>query len=122
MIGRNKKPNMYDMSVCEASSWMAAMYRMWNGESHRNMLIELNIIIDATIQAITEYQDTEFLPLIINNLSEAKIGITNLLTTYQKRTDVVAKLTTLLNNIDMQLGHNREILHGPAKQVDQGQN
>ncbi|GAH05709.1 unnamed protein product, partial [marine sediment metagenome] len=60
-------------------------------------------IIEQTVEAIEEYKDTEFLPMIINTLHKAKIGIGNLSTTYDAQPAVTSRINVIIANINHQL-------------------
>jgi len=112
MIEKGKKPCMHDMTFVKSSSWSGAFKRAMQGEGRKGMIIHITQIIDSAISAIDEYRDTEFLPLIVNKLSMAKVGIENLITTYQRHPDTVAKIKVCIDNINIQLEKNKLFLQG----------
>lgn len=75
-------------------------------------MVHLNQIVQQAINAINEYQNTEFCALVVNHLAQAKIGIQNLTTTYQSDPNVVAQIEVCVANIDLQLEKNRGLLEG----------
>lgn len=117
MIERGKKINMGTMTFSESTSWIAAFYRGLSGEGRKGLMIHINQIIQQAISAINEYQDTEFCTLVVNHLAEAKIGIQNLTTTYQRDHVVVAQIDVCVSNIDLQLEKNRSLLLGHQHKV-----
>ncbi len=112
MIEKNKKPCMHDMTFVRDSSWLGALKRSLRGEGRKSMILHIHQIIDLAIASIDEYRDTEFLPLILNRLAEAKVGITNLITTYRRYPDTIAKISVCLDNINIQLEKNKHLLKG----------
>lgn len=116
MIERGQKPCMNDMTFVDCGSWYGAYKRTMTGEGRKNMLIQINGIIDQAISAIEEYRGTEFFSLLINGLSRAKTGISNLTSTYSNRPDTVAQIQICLANIDLQLNKNKEYLALPKKE------
>lgn len=79
MTEKGMKICMNDMTFTPAKSWAGALKRSRNGEGRRTLVIQLNTIVDETITMINKYEDTEFLPLIVNTFSRAKMGLNNLL-------------------------------------------
>jgi len=112
MIERGKKINMGNMSFTDSNSWVGALTRSLSGEGRKGLMLHLNQIVQQAIGAINEYQTTEFCVLIVNHLSQAKIGIQNLTTTYQSDPSIVAQIEVCLSNIDLQLDKNRSLLEG----------
>jgi len=112
MIERGKKINMGTMTFTDANSWMGAVGRSMSGEGRKGLMVHLNQIIQQSINAINEYQDTEFCKLVVNHLAQAKVGIQSLTTTYQSDPSIVAQLQVCISNIDLQLEKNRNLLEG----------
>lgn len=112
MIERGKKINMGTMTFVDGASWLGSFQRSVSGEGRKSLIVHLNQIIQQGITAISEYQDTEFCKIIVNHLAQAKIGIINLSTTYQADPSIVAQITVLVSNIDLQLEKNRGLLDG----------
>lgn len=110
MIERGKKPCMGDMVFVDSSSWYGSFYRSFYGESKKSMLLHINQIIDQAIGAIDEYANTEFIEIIVATLSKAKIGIINLITTYQDHPHVISQVNVIISNINLQLERNRRYL------------
>ena len=122
MIERGKKINMGSMSFTDSNSWVGALTRSLSGEGRRGLMLHLNQIVQQAIGAINEYQTTEFCVLVVNHLSQAKIGIQNLTTTYQSDPSIVAQIEVCLSNIDLQLDKNRSLLEGHKTQIKTIQN
>lgn len=121
MISRGKKINMGVMSFTDANSWIGSLHRSLSGEGRKGLMIHLSQIVHQTIEAIYEYRDTEFCKLIVNHLAEAKIGIQNLITTYQADPNIVAQIKICIENIDLQLTKNQHLLEGhrPKKIIEE---
>lgn len=111
-IERGNKINMGTMTFTESSSWTGALGRKISGEGRKGLMTHLNQIIQQSINAINEYQDTEFCGLVVNHLAQAKIGIQNLTTTYQSDPNVVSQIEICIANINLQLEKNRSLLDG----------
>lgn len=119
MIERGMKINMGSLTFVSCSSWIGAIQRSLNGEGRKSLVVHLNNIIEQAINAISEYQNTEFCKIIVNALSDSKIGINNLIITYQNDPSVVAQIKTCLENIDIQLNKNRKYLNGHKQMSDE---
>ena len=112
MIERGQKINMSTMTFVDASSWVGALHRSFSGEGRKSLMVHLNQIVQQAILTITEYQNTVFCGIIVNHLSQAKIGIRNLCITYQFDPSIVAQLEVCISNIDLQLEKNKHLLEG----------
>ena len=112
MLESGMKINMSDLTFADASSWMDAIRRGRKGEGKKNLIVHLNQIIGQAITAIAEYQYTEFCPIIVNYLAQARMGIQSLLTTYSKHPKTMADISVCLDNIDIQLRKNQQLLNG----------
>jgi hypothetical protein len=110
MIERGAKPNMNDMTFVRANSWFGALYRAINHESKDNVVLHVNQIINETIAAIDEYGKTKFLANIIQSLSRARRGVSNLVDTYRDYPSIVVQLNVILVSIDLQLSSHEELL------------
>lgn len=103
MIGKGKKPCMVDKSFVDSDSWYGALKRTVMGEGRKGMMIQINETIDLTIDAINQYQETEFIFLIVESLRRAKNGICNLKSSYINRPEIIADINVCLSNIQLQL-------------------
>lgn len=112
MIERGKKINMASMTFTDSTSWFGALSRTISGEGRKSFILYLSQTIQQAINAISEYRDTEFARIIVNDLSNAKIGIQNLTTTYHSDPLCIAQLEIYIANIDLQLEKNRDLLEG----------
>ena len=112
MVEPGYKINWGDRTFVDSTSWLGAYKRSTTGEGRKNLVVQINSIIDQTIDAIKEYLDTEFFTLIINGLARAKTGLLNLATTYQHRPDTVAQLHVSLANIQLQLDKYKHLITG----------
>jgi len=103
MIERGQKPCMGDMTFVDGNSFWGALMRAFKGEGSKGMLAHINQIVEQTVESVEEYKDTEFLPIIINTLNKAKIGINNLNTTYSDQPAVTSQINVIIANINHQL-------------------
>jgi hypothetical protein len=103
MIERGQKPCFSDMTFVNSNSWFGAWKRLFTGENKKNLLFEIEQIIDRTILAIEEYSNKEYVKLLIDNLAKAKIGIENLILTYTEHPETISNLRVHIINIDLTL-------------------
>jgi hypothetical protein len=103
MIERGQKPCFSDMTFVQSNSWIGAWKRLITGENKKNLLFEVEQIIDRTILAIEEYSNKEYIKLLLENLAKAKIGIENLILTYTEHPETISNLRVYIINIDLTL-------------------
>ena len=103
MIERGQKPCFSDMTFVQSNSWFGAWKRLISGENKKNLLFEIEQIIERTILAIEEYQNKEYNKLLLDNLAKAKIGIENLILTYTDHPETISNLRVHIINIDLTL-------------------
>lgn len=103
MIERGQKPCFSDMTFVQSNSWVGAWKRLISGENKKNLLFEVEQIIDRTILAIEEYSNKEYIKLLLENLAKAKIGIENLILTYTEHPETISNLRVYIINIDLTL-------------------
>lgn len=103
MIERGQKPCFSDMTFVQSNSWFGAWKRLFSGENRKNLLFEIEQIIDRTILAVEEYHNKDYIKLLLENLSKAKVGIENLILTYTEHPDTVSNLRVHIINIDLTL-------------------
>lgn len=106
MTKKDQKPCIRKMNFVDSNSTMGAIYRFFTSENHDSLVMYIEKIINQTVAALNEYQKTEFLSIIMESLSEAKNGIENIITTYEKYPQTVSRLTVCLKNIKLQLDRN----------------
>jgi hypothetical protein len=114
MIERGKKPCFGDMTFVSSNSWIGSWKRMFMGENRKNLLFEIEQIVEQGILAIQEYQNTNYLPIILENLSKAKIGIENLILTYSDHPNTISRLRVYILNIDIILKE-RNVIGGKSR-------
>ena len=119
MIQRGHKPCFNDLSLVSTSSWRGAFKRFRNRENRKTMIIQVNQIVDLAIDTIGEYSNTKYTSFIVETLSNAKIGISNLLFTYQDDPNVVSQVKVIISKINNKINQYRSI-SGPVddKQED----
>jgi hypothetical protein len=103
MIERGQKPCFSDMTFVQSNSWIGAWKRLISGENKKNLLFEIEQIIERTILAIEEYQNKEYNKLLLDNLAKAKSGIENLILTYTDHPETISNLRVHIINIDLTL-------------------
>ena len=110
LIQRQQKPCFGDFSMVDSSSYSGAIKRRTHGESRKIMIYQVNQIVDSALESINAYDESEFLILILNSLSKAKLGIDNLKFTYNDDTNIVAQIQVCINKINNRLDKYRDIL------------
>lgn len=103
MIERGQKPCFSDMTFVHSNSWIGAWKRLISGENKKNLLFEIEQIIDRSILAIEEYSNKDYIKLLIENLAKAKTGIENLILTYTEHPETITNLRVHIINIDLTL-------------------
>jgi hypothetical protein len=103
MIERGQKPCFSDMTFVQSNSWFGAWKRLISGENKKNLLFEIEQIIERTILAIEEYQNKDYNKLLLENLAKAKCGIENLILTYTDHPETISNLRVHIINIDLTL-------------------
>jgi hypothetical protein len=103
MIERGQKPCFSDMTFVNSNSWIGAWKRLISGENKKNLLFEIEQIIERTILAIEEYQNKEYIKLLLDNLAKAKSGIENLILTYTEHPETISNLRVHIINIELTL-------------------
>lgn len=111
MIERGQKPCFSDMTFVQSNSWIGAWKRLISGENKKNLLFEVEQIIDRTILAIEEYSNKEYVKLLLENLAKAKIGIENLILTYTEHPETISNLRVYIINIDLTLKKHGVSIH-----------
>lgn len=106
------KINISDMSFVDANSIVGSVTRFLTGESRKNLMVHLGQIVDQSIVAINDYQNTEFCAIIVNHLARAKMGIQTLSTTYSDDPQIISQIEVMVQNIDIQLSKNKNLLTG----------
>jgi hypothetical protein len=112
LIQRHDKVCFHDFSLVNSKSWLGFLKRTYFGENRKMLLIQINQTINLAIELINEFKNSEYIVLIINALAKSKLGISNLLTTYNNDPNVISQLHVCLSNINLQLDKNRIHLHG----------
>jgi hypothetical protein len=114
MIQRDQKPCFSDMTFVHSKSWFGSCKRLFSGENRKNLLFEIEQIIDRTILAIEEYTNKDYINLLLENLCKTKNGIENLIITYKDNPDTVSNLKVHIINIDLTLKkHGLKITNNP---------
>lgn len=73
-------------------------------------VIHLFAIVEETISSINNYAGTEFVPLIVNALCRAKMGLNNLMATYVTKAETVSNMKVILLNIDLTLDKHKHLI------------
>lgn len=110
-IGENQKINLLGYTTTNSNSWFGSIWRRFFGESRKDMVNQINTLIELTLKEMIKYQETPFFPLIIETLSNSRQGILNLITTYKTDGYVVAQLDICLKTIEINLESKDEPLN-----------
>jgi len=118
-ITRGCKPCMTNMTFVESDSWAGSFYRRyWVKETRKSVISDIEKIVGKTIDSINAHKDTPFLNIIINALSEAKVGIESLRVTYRDDPEIKSRVSVQLKNIDLQLDAHRHLIKGYDKKME----
>lgn len=108
-LEQGKKPNMSDQTFVNAygfSSFYGAFVRFMKSEGRKNMMIQINSIVDQALDALVKYKDADYYGLLVEKLLSAKEGLLNLSKTYYKYPRTVSDITICIDNINLQLNKN----------------
>lgn len=112
MIKRGYKINTNTMNFVDANSWFGSIRRMLGHENRRNTLDFVVRIVSLTIDMIDKYEKSSYLKIIINTLNSARVGISELASTYREDPEIVSNLKVCLQNIDIQLDKYKNLIKG----------
>ena len=112
MIKRGYKINTNTMNFVDANSWFGSIRRMLGHENRRNTLDFVVRIVSLTIDMIDKYEKSSYLKIIINTLNSARVGISELASTYREDPEIVSNLKVCLQNIDIQLDKYKNLVKG----------
>jgi len=102
LIKREQSVNFATMTIHNVSFW-SSFCSMFYTEDSKGMLRSIKTIVEDAIVAISDYKNTEYLVIITDYLSEAQIGLHNLLITYNYDPVVVSNLKVIIDNVTMHL-------------------
>lgn len=102
-IGHRSKLNVSTLSVVDGDSWSTSISRCLYGEDRRHTLNFITSLMMQAFDALKNYHQSEFEPLIIKKLIAARGGVHNLVQTYIDDIYICCELNQLLENIDIQL-------------------
>ena len=113
-IEQGKKPCMSDQTFVNAygfSSYYGAFVRFMKSEGRKNMMIQINSIVDQALDALVKYKDADYYALLVEKLLSAKEGLQNLTRTYVKYPRITSDITVCIDNINLQLNkHCRQLV------------
>ena len=118
-IPNQKKVCFNDLSYVNAKAWTGAYKRFSEGESRKNMLDQVEQIINKAIEEIDRYTGTQYLQLLVDNLSSTEVGINNLINTYRSDPNVVLRLEVIKTKIGIKLKPFRKLTDsiGPTTSI-----
>lgn len=111
MLETDKKPNLRTMTFSDANSYLDALYRGWYNETKENVVQRVRMIVNETLDALNDYQHTEFIYILIEKLRQFRRGVLTLLDTYHKYPKVVSDLKVVIDNIDLNLKNQHDFLN-----------
>lgn len=110
-IKSGNKPLISNMTFVESNSWTGWFFRSWHNETRYTCMSDIDKIIDETIDIIKIHKNNKkFLMLVINALSETRIGIQTMLYTYCNDPKIKGRIKVQLDNIDLQLDKYRDLI------------
>lgn len=101
MVEEGQKPCMNTMEIVDGG-WKGAIYRMRTAENRENTLLQIEAIVDKTMEALNAYNG-DFLRITVQTLAKARGGIKNLTVTYKDHPRTVSRINVILRNVDLQL-------------------
>lgn len=111
-IKRNTKPCFSERVLVDSTSWSGALYRFCKGENKTNVISKIEQIVNQTVDAIEAHKNTDHIKIIINYFSNAREGISSLLTVYDDFPDTKARINVVIDIIDLQLDRFRSLIKG----------
>lgn len=128
MLETGQKPNFKSMTFAKATSWLDAIFRMWESEGKEGVVLRIEKITDSTIEAISRHKDMGFIDILMEALREAytgakteddieHTGIKGLAETYKSYPDIRARLRVCTSNIELQLKHHDEVKKKKAEEA-----
>ena len=112
LIKRGYKINTNTMNFVDANSWSGAVRRMLSHENRKLSLDFITRTISSAIDAIDRYEKTSYLRILINSLNTARIGISELASTYRDDPEFVSNIKVCLASIDIQLNKFLNLVKG----------
>lgn len=77
--------------------------RTWSGESRENLILQLKQLTADTNKALQEYQKTQYQGLLLSHIERAKTGVDKLKTAYDDDPNVLANLSVIMEDWDLQI-------------------
>lgn len=112
MIKRGYKVNTSTMNFVDSDSWFGSLQRMLQHENRKTTLSYVTSTIDLAIDAIDKYSSSDYIKILINSLATAKLGISELSSTYREDPEIISHIKVCLANIDIQLDKYKHLLRG----------
>lgn len=112
MIPSSSKLNTNTMSFVKSDSFLGSFLRKYYHEDRNVSLEFIKQTIITTIKLINDYSKTDFLKILINSLSTARLGISELLTTYREDPKMIANIQVCIDEIDIQLNKHKSLIKG----------
>lgn len=99
----NQKPNVGNFTFSDSSSWSDWVTRRFSRETKEGVVRAVENTVKETIEALNNYRQTDFLPLIVSDFRLFQRGIKHLLTTYQNDHGILADIRSILKQIELYL-------------------
>src|SRR3990167_10061675 len=104
LIPPDHKFNVKSPSYIPADSLLTSIKRFFYKENSIDMMKDINATVERFIGALKLYEETDFIPQIVDVLNRIAInGLTNLLGTYNDYPIIVGELRVCISNIKLQL-------------------
>lgn len=111
-IKRNTKPCCSERVLVDSASWSGALYRFYKGENRNQDISIIERIVNQTVDAIEEHKNNDHIRIIVKYLSEAREGISSLLTVYAEDPNIKARVNVQISIIDKQLDRFKHLIKG----------
>lgn len=113
-LKRGYKLNISSLTYSE-NSYFESVKRMFTGEGRKLTIEFIHNLVVQSLDTLENFSDTEFAETILNHLDEACLGLEILREGYSNDAEVSARISTILENIRLQLDKNRDFLNGRKK-------
>lgn len=112
-IPRGLKPCVKTRDFVDDHTWGGWFYRTFIvKESRKDVLAEVEKIIERAVDAIKNHKETEYIKVIIEYFYKARTGVANLSITYKGSPDIVSGIKVQLTNMDLQIKRYQQYIDG----------
>lgn len=102
-LKKGLKVNVKSMDFAESKSWLDSLKRTFFHEGKEVTVDFVSKIVDNAIEALSEYETSIYLPLLIDAFRRARVGVGCLTETYCEYPKVISDLRVCIANMDLAL-------------------